>query len=310
MIKFFKNIFLFSLLAMCIYIALVIVWGNFFEKKAYKKNLNYATANYGHQFSRMKEVKTVQDIDLLFLGSSLTYRGFDTRIFRKAGFDVFNMGSSSQSHIQTELLLKRYLDNLNPKMVIYEVYPGLFTVDGIESCLNLMGNDFNDFETVKTAFKLPNFKVWNTLVYGFYADFTGKNDDLIEDPRKDYRDTYIAGGYVQRDLTFFKNTRHPVETWSLESSQLKAFENCIAMLKNRNIPYQLVQAPVTQAIYQSYTNNAEFDSLMMTYGAYTNFNNISVLDDSLHFFDERHLNQNGVTIFNNDLLKTLIPDNQ
>lgn len=305
MVKFFKNIALFSLFAMCIYIALVILWGNYFDKQAYKKNLNYATANYGHQFSRMKEIKAARDIDLLFLGSSLTYRGFDTRIFRKAGFNAYNMGSSSQSHLQTELLLKRYLDNLNPKMVIYEVYPGLFTVDGIESCVNLIGNDSNDFETVKTAFKLPHFKVWNTLFYGLYADAIGKNEGLIEDLRKNDKDTYVAGGYVQRDLKFFKNITHPLDTWALESAQLEAFENAISMLKKHNIPFKLVQAPVTKGIYKSYTNNSEFDSLMMTYGDYVNFNKISVLDDSLHFYDERHLNQNGVEIFNGGLMEKL-----
>jgi hypothetical protein len=305
MIKFFKKMVLFSFFAMFLYLALVIAWGSIFEKQAYKKNLSYRTANYGHQFSRIKEIKTARDINLLFLGSSHTYRGFDTRIFRKAGFDAYNMGSSSQSHIQSELLLKRYLDNLNPKMVVYEVYPGLFTVDGIESSLNLMGNDSNDFETVKTAFKLPHFKIFNTLIYGLFTDFIGKNDNLIEYARKDYQDTYVAGGYVQRDLRFYKNTTHPSATWELKESQLQAFENCILMLKKRGILYQLVQAPVTQAYYKSHTNNVEFDSLMTTYGDYTNFNNISVLNDSLHFFDEHHLNQDGVEVFNGDVLEIL-----
>lgn len=305
MLKFLKNTLQFLLSATVIYVALVILWGNIFEKQAYKKNLSYKTANYGHQFSRMQEIKAAHDIDLLFLGSSHTYRGFDTRIFRNAGFNAYNMGSSSQSHIQTELLLKRYLDSLNPKMVIYEVYPGLFTVDGIESSLNLMGNDSNDFETIKTAFKLPHFKIFNTLIYGLYADFTNKNADLTEDIRKNDKDTYVAGGYVQRDLKFYKNTTHPSATWELKKEQLQAFENCVAMLKKRNIPFQLVQAPVTKAYYQSYTNNAEFDSLMATYGEYTNFNKISVLNDSLHFFDEHHLNQHGVEVFNEDVLNEL-----
>ena len=138
-----------------------------------------------------------------------------------------------------------------------------------------------------------------------YADFTNKNEGLTEDIRKNHKDTYVAGGYVQRDLKFYKNTTHPSATWKLKKEQLQAFENGVTMLKKRKIPFQLVQAPVTKAYYQSYINNAEFDSLMTTYGTYTNFNEISILDDSLHFFDEHHLNQNGVEVFNEDLLRVL-----
>jgi len=304
MIQFFKNILQFSFFAIVIYIALVILWGNLFEKQPYKKNLSYKTANYGHQYSRMQEIKAAKDIDLLFLGSSHTYRGFDTRIFRKAGFNAYNMGSSSQSHIQTELLLKRYLKQLNPKLIIYEVFPGLFTVDGIESSLNLMGNDFSDFETVKAALKLKHLKVLNTLIYGLYADFIGKNEGLVEDPQKN-EDTYIAGGYVQRYLKFYQPTTHETATWELKKEQLTAFENSLKIIKNQDISYILVQAPVTQAYYNSYTNNAEFDSLMATYGRYINFNEISTLTDTLHFSDEHHLNQNGVEVFNQDMLKKL-----
>ena len=76
--------------------------------------------------------------------------------------------------------LRRYLDNLNPKLVIYEVYPGLFSSDGIKSSLNLIGKDVNDWETVKTSFALNHIKVYNTLIYGFFCDLTGKNKGVEE----------------------------------------------------------------------------------------------------------------------------------
>lgn len=239
--------------ALVTYAGLVILWGNMFEEQACKKNLSYKTANYGHQFSRMQEIKTAKNVDLLFLGSSHTYRGFDTRIFRREGWNAYNLGSSSQSHIQTELLLRRYLKNLNPKFIVYEVYPGLFTVDGIESSLNLLGNDDIDLETVKTAFQLNHLKVYNTLIYGIYADLTNQHEGIVEAPRKNL-DTYIIGGYVQRDLTFYWRQMHPTATWELRKDQLHAFENSLEIIKNQNIPYLLVQAPVTENYFNSYTN--------------------------------------------------------
>ena len=67
----------------------------------------------------------------------------------------------------------------------------------------------------------------------------------------------------------------------------------------------LVQAPITVAKYQTYTNNDEFDIKMESFGDYINFNNNSCLNDSLHFYDNNHLNQAGVEIFNKELIRKL-----
>lgn len=302
--KFIKQIIKYLGLITVLYLTIVIIWGTFFQNTADIINIHYKTANYGHQFSRMKEAKFTKDVDILFLGSSHTYRGFDTRIFEENGYKTFNLGSSSQSHIQTELLLKRYLKNLNPKLVIYEVYPGLFSSDGIESSINLIGNDVNDFETIKTALKLNHIKVLNTLIYGLFADLINKNKGLEEAAKKDL-DTYIQGGYVERELRFFKNIDHPPAKWAIKKEQWRAFNRVLKLLQKNKINYKLVQAPITKSFYNAYTNNAFFDSLMQSKGAYLNFNKTSVLDDSIHFFDEHHLNQWGVGGFNRELIKVL-----
>ena len=44
---------------------------------------------------------------------------------------------------------------------------------------------------------------------------------------------------------------------------------------------------------------------MTKYSTYYNFNKIVTLNDSLHFYDSHHLNQNGVEIFNKRLIKIL-----
>jgi hypothetical protein len=40
-------------------------------------------------------------------------------------------------------------------------------------------------------------------------------------------------------------------------------------------------------------------------GTLYDFNEILTLNDTLHFFDSHHLNQNGVEIFNNELIRIL-----
>ena len=88
--------------------------------------------------------------------------------------------------------------------------------------------------------------------------------------------------------------------------QLKAFNRVLKKLDQSKINYILVQAPITKAKYSSILNNAYFDSLMQTKGKYYNFNEIIKLDDSLHFYDSHHLNQDGVDIFNENFIDLVL----
>ncbi len=144
----------------------------------FEKNLNYRIGSYGHMFSRIKEIPNLKEIDILFLGSSHSYRGFDTRIFKKNNLNTFNLGSSGQTPLQTEILMKRYLKIIKPKLIIFEVYPNTFSIDGVESTLDIIANDEIDFEIIKLAFKQNNIKIYNTLLYGLYYDILNKKKIL------------------------------------------------------------------------------------------------------------------------------------
>ena len=128
--QFVSDILKFIGLASIIYLSGIFVWGKFIPQKL-KPNLQYIQGAYGFINTRAKEARISDGVDVLILGSSHAYRGFDVRIFGEAGYKTFNLGSSSQSPIQTYLLLKRYLDLLKPKLVIYEVYPTTFLPEQI-----------------------------------------------------------------------------------------------------------------------------------------------------------------------------------
>jgi hypothetical protein len=301
--RFIKSLFLYVPFSVGIYAILIVIWGNY-APDILKKNLNYPLGGYGHMYSRLHNIKDVRDVDILFLGSSHAYRGFDPRIFEQYGFNTLNLGSSAQSHLQTELLLKRYLDQINPKLIIYEVYAGTFSSDGVESSLDIIANDKNDFESIKMALTQNHIKVYNALIYGFYRDFLGKNDDYEEELVKG-EDTYIEGGYVEKKLEYFEPVEFNENNWNLDGPQFRFFERALRFIQQRNIPVILVQAPITKSMYTSFLNNGEFDDKMKTYGAYYNFNELIELDDELHFYNSHHLNQTGVEIFNTKLIEIL-----
>lgn len=255
-------------------------------------------------YSRLLEVKSYGRVDLLFLGSSHTYRGFDTRIFSKYGYVSFNLGSSSQTPAQTKVLLERYLDNLNPKLIIYEVYPVTFEIDGVESSLDLIANDKNDIHSLRMAIEINNIKIYNTLLYGFICDILGLNK-LYSQPIIIGNDKYISGGYVESEIGFYQPTEFKERETSLRNYQLESFFEIVQMIKNKNIDLILVYAPITNDHYSSYSNNGYFDSVMKGYSEYYNFNELINLSDTLHFYDSHHLNQNGVKLFNEKLIELL-----
>ena len=302
--RFLKRTLVFTIIAVIIYSILIILMGLFLSPKF---GVRYVKGLYGFTYSRLEEVKTIRNVNILFLGSSHTYRGFDPRIFKKEGISCFNMGSSNQTHIQTEILLKRYLDIINPEMIIYEVDPSIFSTEGVESALDLISNDKNDLESVKLALKLNSLMVYNTLAYSFLNDlFTGKIH-FVEDSIKG-DDTYVKNGYVEKKLKYFKKTNFTKSEIKLNQEQVHAFENCISIIKKKNIKLVFIFAPVSNSLYSSYSNVLIFNGMMNNYGKYYDFNRIIQLDDSLCFYDPEHLNQMGVALFNTKLISVFYAD--
>jgi hypothetical protein len=303
--RFFINLFFIFLFSFLFYASALFVWEKFVPL-SFKPNLNYRLGEGGYTFTRLKDIKNInnKEVDILFLGSSHAYRGFDSEIFNKNGFTVFNLGSGAQTPIQTNILLERYLDRINPKLVIYEVYPETFVIDGVESSLDIISNDQNDWYSFEMAFKLNNIKTYNVLLYATITDLFNLNSSFHESRRKT-NDTYISNGYVKKDLMYYKPSLFDKTEIKFNDDQIEIFEKILKNLKGKNIEVILVYAPITKSLYSSYLNKTYYDSIMKNYAEYYNFNEILILNDSIHFYDSNHLNQNGVDIFNNKLIDIL-----
>jgi hypothetical protein len=304
--RFLLNLLQFAILAMLTYVVLIFLWGDFAPTKL-KKNLNYKIGFGGHLHTRLQDAANHGPVDVLFLGSSHAYRGFDVRIFERAGIKCFNLGSSGQSPIQSTLLLDRYLERLQPRIVVFEVFPRTFCSDGVESSLDIIANARNDWDSVAMAMRQGNMKVFNTLIYGLLMDAVGRNESFRE-PTKRGRDRYISGGFVERmpnPLGVEIETDFAPATWEVNEIQFQEFNKMVTRLKAMGITLILIQAPITTAYYDSYSNNDDFDRRMEKYGNYYNFNKSMNLDDKLHFYDSHHLSQVGVQLFNAKVVEIL-----
>jgi hypothetical protein len=299
--RFIKDFFIFSLVSSLI-LGLFFLVG--FELLPFRvmPNIKYIGEGYGFSDIRFKEVDTLNDIDILFLGSSHAYRGFDTRNFDSIGFRAFNLGSSAQTHDQTQILLKRYLKELNPKLVVYEVFPNVFKNSGIESNLDLINNDIVDYLNFKSALRVNNIQVYQTLAHAYYKQKFKSQNKIKSYTRSN--DTYIKGGYVEKAIKPKYTHSTSRKGWELNELQKSSFKQNIEMFNSENIKYILVFAPVSSSYYES-IDLKKFNNFIRSYGNYYDFNRISNMNDSLHFYDPHHLTQEGVDKFNTDFIHIL-----
>lgn len=267
-----------------------------------RPNIKYTRGSGGYTYTRLQEVKQGADIDILFLGSSHTYRGFDTRLFNKIGLKAFNLGTSAQTPIQTKLLIEKYLTIKNPEIVILQVSPFMFATKGVESSVDILSNDNVDIKSFQMAIDINDIKTYNMLIFSLYKNSIIKRDE--DEQKGSRRDIYIPGGYVESYNRRYNNIKSIETDFELNKLQLEKFNNIISMLSKKRIKVYLVQTPITGKLYKKIQCNSKFDSIMISYGYYYNFNKLLNLNED-SFLDSHHLNKKGVKIFNSKLIEVL-----
>ena len=306
--KFLLNLLKFIAFAIPFYVITICLW-SWMMPQFLAKNTRNKLASYGHLYSRAREAENIKNPDILVLGSSHAYRGFDTRVFSDAGISAFNLGSSSQSPINTQVLLKQYLHLIKPKLVVYEVYPGTLCIDGVESSLDMLSNGKIDKNALEMSLKINNFLTYNTLFYGYFRQTFNLNKS-VKEPEKQKEDFYIkGGGYVETEYRKYKPEILQKTKWITNPSQIEALKQNIAILNDSKTPFILVQAPITKTLYNSKTNNQEIENLLQQLGTYKNFQNEINLDDQKDFYDDNHLNQEAVVKFNLKFIEYLKSQN-
>lgn len=294
----------FALMAALVYVVLIGVWGVVVPGK-FRRNLKVPIGGFARM--QMGDLQDQAPTDVLILGASHAYRGFDPRIFEQRGIGLFNLGSSAQSPLQSEVLLEQYLDGLDPRLVIFEVDPGSFSSEGVESSLELIANGKLDLSMARMAMEIHNPRTINAFIYVAQRQLLG-----VDKSPRDYHFTdppskYVYNGYVERTTGHFVAPDHPRDPvdWSARNDQMAAFGRIMDRLRSSNVQVVLVQAPTTHWSYRAILEQAEHERSMKSFAPYINMNGLVGLDDSTHFYDDNHLNQQGVEIFNAALLDSL-----
>lgn len=298
--KFITHLLLFIPVCVVLYSVMICLFGELAPKNL-KQNL-YAI-NKNDTYVRLQEINNYKNIDILFLGSSRAYSTFDVRTYENIGYTVFNLGTSGQTPIQTKILLDRYLALLNPKMIIYEVSPGTFASDGIESATDIMANGRFDSHSFKMVLKLKHLKVINSFIYRCYVELFNKKPNVVGLNINEKGRVYIKGGYVEVNQMEYNPLIRANNIYSTELNDMQ-FEEIIGLLKETNTKLILVQVPYVKKVYELYDNN-QFNANIAQFAEYHDFNLHEEMVDLKYFRDNTHLNMYGVKVFNKSLIKQL-----
>jgi len=274
-----------------------------------RTNDGYCTHANHATWRMLQEIGDRGKVDVLFVGSSHVYRGYDVRIFERAGMKAFNMGTSAQTPVQSLYLMKKYLDLLDPELLVLDVWPEIFAIDGVESSLDLLSLEDPGKEEWQLMQHHRHLKVTTTWVDALVHDLLGSEgcERWLEPIEKD---VYVKGGFVERKLEYYvpgtgqkNNIRVPYR-----EDQFEALEEIIDMARERDIRVLLVFTPVSKELYGRYTGLEEFGRRMSALAPYVDFNQRVDLVDSLHFYDDNHMNQRGVERFDAELIGYLRED--
>ena len=265
---------------------------------------------WGQSLRRFRELRNTRDVDILIAGSSHAYRSFDPRLFARRGLRAFNMGSTNQTPLNTYYLLQRFLPDLDPELLILELYVRtLSSEDGLESFFDLATNLPLSPELVKMAVATGQPHAVNSLVAVQMSRLTrplhGAGQENIPD------ETYVSGGYCQsteiiaRDQTF-----QDVGSLDLPEIQMEYLAKVIRIAKERGTTVVMVTAPFPKAHRQAIDNYASLVDRIHAFARrhgvfYRDFNGRLNLETYTHFKDTHHLNHAGVIRFNRALLKLL-----
>lgn len=302
--QFIKNIILFLLFFPVAFACYTIIWGETLSGSVVD-NLHLVRGSSSFLHHRLNEADTTKNVDVVFLGTSQTYRGFDPRIFKKHGIQVMNLGSSNQTPVQTELIANSYLEQLQPEFIVYEIGPECLSMDGIESAIDFASNSKKTLGVFKMTCRLNAIKPYFSFIYSTYRQLFNR-DANFKHPFSYTNDKYIYGGFVEkRHHSYYHQKFDDQVFWKPRKYQKKAVVRTIKTLKNNNANVLLVFAPLEKNLYQSIQHIDEFNKFINSFNLpYYNLNESLNLSRD-YFLDPFHLNQQGVQKLNAEIISIL-----
>lgn len=256
----------------------------------------------GNTYRKFREFDKGAHYDVLVIGSSHAYRGYDPRIFREHGLSMFNMGSSSQTPLNTHALLCEYVTKANTGLVVMDCYENALALDGLESAADLSQNVTSDAAVLRMLGSMHDPRVMNMFAVRM----------LVRDEPAAYVDSfYVEAGYSMNTDSVHEHIDYGLErTLEVGARQSEYLVKCIQYCQEQGIPIVLVTHPLPQA--SNHPRHEAFHAIIDSVAQVTGveyldyaFGHGLPLHDRHHYYDHNHFNQAGVALFNPKLVGDL-----
>lgn len=254
----------------------------------------------GNSHQKFEEFDSNEKYDVVVLGSSHAYRGYDPTIFAAEGYKAFNLGSSSQTPFNSYFLIDEYVTKDNCGLLLLDVFNVALEMEALESSSDLIQNISSDGAAGAMAFAMRDPRALNMFTLRM----------LNKDVGPYYTDTaYIASGFSENRTMAPDSTEYGTACcWNPNVVQVKYLKRIIQLCEKRGVSLLLVNhpAPEEQRGEGLRSVNRFLQNLSEDQGVvYLDFSSLSGMDSRMHFYDHTHLNQNGVEKFNRELISHL-----
>lgn len=243
----------------------------------------------GATWRKFQEFDPAQRWDVVVVGSSHAYRGYDPALFAARGCRMFNLGTSAQAPSNSIDIIRAYLNAGNTGLLILDVFETPMRNDGVEGVTDLTRNVASDALAFRQALSLRDPRAINMLALRWLT----RND-----PPTYLDDDYIGAGFSRRT----DSVPAPIQyinpgTFEPDAAQVRALKGIIKLCRDRNIPLVLACHPMPHQ--GDRLAHARFLELMHEWRGpegplFLDFATGHDLHDMHHFYDHNHLNQAGV----------------
>lgn len=262
----------------------------------------------GNTYQKFREFDREKQYDIIVLGSSHAYRGYDPRIFEQHGIHLFNLGTSGQTAVNSYFVAKNYIHQHTTKLVVLDVFDGAYIAGEMESSADLIQNVSDEKAAIDMALHLKDPRALNMYLV---RAFNGSRAPYYTDS------TYVGNGFSEnRTRVKGKLNYQYYKKKEISSLQLAYLGKILAYFKSQGIPVIMVNTPFpkTWDIWAHQNFDDPIEKLAKEYQVpYDDFGVKMQFDEKAFFYDAHHLNQYGVDRFNEvfiqDMRKTFLKHN-
>lgn len=263
---------------------------------------NYYAFLSGTDQERFEGFDTTRRYDVVVLGSSHAYRGYDPALFAARGWDLHVLGSSAQTAMHGHYLLRDLLPSGRTGLLIIDLYaPTTWMQDGLESTSLLTRNLPWDRTARSISWAQQDLRAWNMWM----LRLIGTNERPLP------ADTTCRSGYCPQPDSLHRAVQPvPPRAFTPLPHQLEHFRRMLALADERGIPTVLVthylHGSSDRALHEAFHRQVMEELRAYPHIRYIDLAYGHAADDRHHFHDQGHLNQAGVDLFNDQLMDSLV----